>query len=137
MTDMNMDQILSDILDESSPVEEKPKIDIQLTADAVVSLVGMTLKAWRKKSDAWFREYVQMNSMILGLLGFDEALRSMPLSSLPPWAVLLIGFGILGVSGILLPEPEHKGESNNEFRNSRQVGFWEKLSGQAVDSPAG
>lgn len=97
------------------PVQEEASEDVEmldLTVDEVVELAAELVSSFRCKSEEaaenFKKKYITINKLVLTIIGFNKALRSVSIQNLPPEYALIGGFGCLVVTGIFLPTGEPK-----------------------------
>lgn len=92
--------------------EEQQTVGLDLTADEIIEVTAEFFASFKCKTyegrEEFKRRYITTNKLVLTLIGFNEALRQIPVKQLPPQYALFIGFAVLIVSGIFIKVDESK-----------------------------
>lgn len=110
-------------------IEEKPQETVELpyTVDDVVEFAGNLVvlvrfhllnrkrKFTQEDEELFLERYRKTASVGLKLIGFDDALKHVPIKKLPPEQSFWIGIFILGALGFILPVGGEKVENINDI----------------------
>jgi len=101
-------------------INEQPQVDniqpedegLDLTADEILEIAADLAASYRCK-DPYYAEqfkarYISINKLVLTIVGFNKALRSVSIQSLPPEYALVLGFGVMIGTAFFLPTGEPK-----------------------------
>lgn len=114
--------------------EEEESLLSNLTADDVIETVAELVASFKCKTpkgrEVFIERFKSSVRFPLTLIGFNKALRQMPIAKLPPTAVLVLGFVIMGVYAWIIKVEEPQEEQPKEQPKSQQ----EALKNLAVEN---